>query len=106
MVQNFKIAIVFLEQLESVPRLQHGLALMLWDTFLHQIFKNVVTSLANDDPFPIPGGRVHIKKREDKRRTFGSIKPATKRAAYEDSNIKCDVIIDGPDLVCHNFILI
>lgn len=56
-MNNFhQLAADFLEMLESAPHFQHGIALMLWDTFLHTPFQKLIDLLSGENAANIVGG--------------------------------------------------
>ena len=48
-VTKLSSATLFLEKLNKIPRLQHGLALMIWETFILQPFQRFYTFLNHHD---------------------------------------------------------
>lgn len=56
-VAKLQKAVEFLSEMNTTPRLQHGLALMIWDTFVRNGFERL-TVLVNEANGQAPGDRL------------------------------------------------
>lgn len=59
-IDHLNLSVQYLKALKTYPKLQHGLALIIWDTFIRTPFKNLI-NLINESNGKIPKER-QLKK--------------------------------------------
>jgi hypothetical protein len=84
---HFQFSIDFLDRLESSFRIQHGLALMIWETFLHSTFERLINLLESGAKRNQPGS-IEQSSYSDRR-----------HKASKDRLFRRDMFGSGADLV-------